>query len=155
MGVVSNTNVVCPTDSDLEDRSFVLACYQDYLSSYDQNAVAATADAELAARQQEVFGNTDYGMNLTQMAANPALVADGAWGFSHAGLAVTALLGLTGTALDDEIEYQRAFYYTRESKARCDQGQVADAKDSLTWSEDSRLDYYAVVAFTEWYKDQV
>ena len=147
--------MVCPADSELADRAFVLAYYQDYLGNYDANALAAVADPELTIRQQEVFGNTNYGFNLTQMAANPALVADGAWGFAHAGIAVTALLGLTGAALDDEIEYQRAYYYTRESKARCDQGLVADARNPLTWGEDSRLDYYAVVAFSEWYLSNI
>lgn len=143
-------NVVCLTDTKLGDRDFVLAHYQDYLSSYSssQAALAAQADAELAARQLEVFGTNDIGTTVAMMAADPSLVSDGAWGFSHAGLALLAMQ----TAADPvaEAAYQVAYYYSREQKARCDQALVSDVRDPMTWTEDQRLDYYTVLVYTQW-----
>ena len=143
-------NTICLTDTELGDRDFVLAHYQDYLSSYSgsQAALAAQADVELAARQLEVFGTNDIGTTVAMMAADPSLVSDGAWGFAHAGVALLAMQGVTNPVA--EAAYQIAYYYTREQKARCDQALVSDVRDPITWTEDQRLDYYTVLVYTQW-----
>lgn len=86
------------------------------------------------------------------MLINPALVADGRWGFVHAGLTIAELQ----VSDDEEVDaaYWTAYYFTRESIARCGQS-GANHLDPITWSEDSRLDYWAVVAYVEWYTTQL
>lgn len=156
--MVNNTNGICPTDSDLEDREFVLSYYQQYLNAYDETSLKAQADTEVNDRSLQVFGTTDIPTILNIIENNPLIIADGQWGFSHAVIALLSIDSIWNTTGDiqqvnNEILYQRAYWFTRESIARCNDS--IDKFNPLLWNEDSRLDYWTVIVFTNWYLNQI
>ena len=127
------------------------------MGTVNQQALLDQSAAEMAIRLPEIFGTgATIEDALLAMQADPDAYIDGQWGFIHGGAAVQAMqVAWIATGDINQVttvqQQQIAFWYTRESIARCEKQDTSDHLNPLTWSEDSRLDYYVVIPFTDWY----
>lgn len=131
------------------------------MGAANQAALITQAAQEMDVRLPEIFGaGATIESALLTMQANPDAYADGQWGFIHGGAAVLAMQAAwIATGDIDAVKAvqaeQIAFWYTRESIARCEKQDASDHRNPLTWEEDSRLDYAVVIFFTDWYLAQI
>jgi hypothetical protein len=147
----------CPTDVDIDDPvqvQEVYDCYEQTYSQAERDAQRSQAESEMLLRLQDELGTTDFTSALLLMPLWSGFIP-GEWGFSHAFLLISELearqlAGDTDQELIDKGNELVRRYYVREAKARCAQG-ITAWLDPTQWNEDSRLDYFSPLLFTQWW----